>query len=75
MTLEATTFHHDHVKQRRQKKHRTNDSCYVTLHLQLGTVQFTLAWRLYLRRKPVYRLNRARRDTDQLGLTSPVWSS
>ena len=67
--LEAVTFHHDHVEQRRQKKHYTNASRYVTLHLQLGTVQFTLGWRLYLSRKQVQRLNRARYDTDQPRLT------
>jgi len=63
--LEAVTFHHDHVEQRRQKKHYTNASRYVTVHLQLGPVQIALAWRLYLSRKQVQRLNRARRDTDQ----------
>ncbi len=67
--LEAVTFHHDHVEQRRQKKQYTNASRYITLHLQLGPVQFALAWRLYLSRKQVQRLNRARRDTDQPRLT------
>lgn len=67
--LEAVTFHHDHVEQRRQKKHYTKASRYVTLHLQLGAVQFTLGWRLYLSRKQVQRLNRARRGTDQPRLT------
>ena len=63
--LEAVTFHHDHVEQRRQKKHYTNASRYVTVHLQLGAVQLALAWRLYLSRKQVQRLNRARRETGQ----------
>jgi hypothetical protein len=67
--LEAVTFHHDHVEQRRQKKHFTKASRYVTLHLQLGSVQFTLAWRLYLSRKQVQRLTQARRGTDQPRLT------
>jgi len=67
--LEAVTFHHDHVEQRRQKKHYTNASRYVSLHMQLGPVQFTLAWRLYLSRKQVQRLNRARRNTHQPRLT------
>jgi hypothetical protein len=67
--LEAVTFHHDHVEQRRQKKQYTNASRYVTVHLQLGSVQLTLAWRLYLSRKQVQRLNRARRDTPQPRLT------
>jgi hypothetical protein len=63
--LEAVTFHHDHVEQRRQRKHDTNASRYVTVHLQLGSVQLALAWRVYLSRKQVLRLNRARRDTAQ----------
>jgi len=67
--LEAVTFHHDHVEQRRQKKQYTNASRYVTVHLQLGAVQVALAWRLYLSRKQVQRLNRARRDTAQPRLT------
>jgi hypothetical protein len=67
--LEAVTFHHDHVEQRRQKKHYTNASRYVTVHLQLGPVQLVLAWRLYLSRKQVQRLNRTRRETGQPLLT------
>jgi hypothetical protein len=67
--LEAVTFHHDHVEQRQQKKQYTNASRYVTVHLQLGSVQIALAWRLYLSRKQVQRLNRARRDTSQ-----PRWT-
>lgn len=67
--LEAVTFHHDHVEQRRQKKHYTNASRYVTLHLQLGSVQLSLAWRLYLSRKQVQHLNRARRESTQPRLT------
>ena len=67
--LEAVTFHHDQVEQRRQKKHYTNASRYVTVHLQLGSVQWALAWRLYLSRKQVQRLNRARRETGQPHLT------
>jgi hypothetical protein len=67
--LEAVTFHHDHVEQRRQKKHYTNASRYVTVHLQLGTIQLALAWRVYLSRKQVRHLNRARRDTGQPTLT------
>jgi hypothetical protein len=67
--LEAVTFHHDHVEQRQQKKQYTNASRYVTVHLQLGSVQLALAWRLYLSRKQVQRLNRTRRAADQPLLT------
>ena len=58
--LEAVSFHYDHVQVRRQQGKFTNSSCYVMLHLQLGPVQFTLNWRLYLKRKQVQKLKRAR---------------
>lgn len=54
--LETVSFHYDHVQPRRQKGKFTNSSCYVMLHLQLGPVQFTLNWRLYLKRKQVAKL-------------------
>jgi hypothetical protein len=59
--LQAVSLFYDHVVQRRQKGHYTNASHYISLHLQLGSVQFTLAWRLYLKRKQVQQLNRTRR--------------
>lgn len=59
--LEAVGLHYDHVVVRRQKGKCTNASHYVLLHLQLGPVQFTLTWRLYLKRDQVQRLNRQRR--------------
>jgi hypothetical protein len=46
--LDAVALQYDHVQQRRQKGKYTNASRYVTLHLQLGPIQFTLTWRLYL---------------------------
>lgn len=58
--LDAVSFHYDHVQPRRQQGKFTNSSCYVLLHLQLGPVQFTLNWRLYLKRKQVQKLKRQR---------------
>jgi len=58
--LEAVSLFYDHVFQRRQKGRYTNASHYVSLHLQLGLVQFALAWRLYLKRSQVKLLNRTR---------------
>lgn len=58
--LQAVSFHYDHRQPRRQKGRFTNSSCYVMLHLQLGPVQFTLNWRLYLKRKQVEKLKRQR---------------
>jgi hypothetical protein len=59
--LQAVRFHFDHVRQRRQKDRYTNASRYVTVHVQLGPVQFLVNWRLYLKQSQVQTLNRQRR--------------
>jgi hypothetical protein len=64
--LDSVSLQFDHVTQRRQRGKCTNSSHYVTLALQLGPVQFTLAWRLYLPAKVVKRLNRGRAAADKL---------
>jgi len=64
--LEAVSLQYDHVTQRRQKGKCTNSSHYVTLSLQIGPVEFSLAWRLYLPAKVVKRLNRGRAAADKL---------
>lgn len=64
--LEAVTLQYDHCQPRRQKGKFTNSSRYVTLGLQLGPVQFVLAWRLYLPRKLIQQLNRTRTNETKL---------
>ncbi len=64
--LEAVTFHHDHVKQRRQSKGYTNAARYVTVSAQVNGLSFPLTWRLYLSRKQVKRLNRTRTGSSRL---------
>ena len=64
--LEAVTLHYDHCQPRRQKGNFTNSSRYVTLGLQLGPVQFVLAWRLYLPHKLIKQLNRTRTSETKL---------
>lgn len=64
--LEAVTFHFDHCRARRQRGKFTNGSRYVTLSLQLGPLQFVVAWRLYLPRKRIKQLNRTRTDANRL---------
>jgi hypothetical protein len=63
--LQAVSLHHDHVQQRRQVGHFTNSSRFVSLHLQLGSVQLPLTWRVYLKRSQVAQLNCARHGTGQ----------
>lgn len=67
--LQAVDWQYDHVTVRRQKGKCTNASPYVTLPLQLGPAQFTLTWRLYLKRDQVKRLNRQRRGQGLAVLT------
>ncbi len=64
--LEAVTLHYDHCQPRRQKGNFTNSSRYATLGLQLGPVQFVLAWRLYLPHKLIKQLNRTRTSETKL---------
>jgi len=64
--LEAVTLHYDHCQPRRQKGKFTNSSRYVTLGLQLGSVPFVLAWRLYLPHKLIRQLNRTRTGKTKL---------
>ncbi len=58
--LQAVTFHHDHVKQRRQSGKYTNAARYVMINAHICGFSFPLTWRLYLSRRQVRRLNRAR---------------
>ncbi len=60
--LQAVDWHYDHVIVRHQKGRCSKASHYVSVHLQLGPVQFTLNWRLYLKRSQVTRFNRQRRQ-------------
>jgi hypothetical protein len=58
--LEAVDWHHDHTASTKKRKVYHNGSVYVLCHLQIGRIEFTLNWRLYLRKETVRRLNRQR---------------
>lgn len=68
--LEAVSWHHDHVKQRAQMRVKGTDyskaARFVTLTGMAHGLSFPLAWRLYLGRKQVKRLNRTRCIHDRL---------
>lgn len=68
--LEAVSWHHDHVKQRAQMRVKGKDyskaARFVTVTLVVNGLSFPLAWRLYLSRKQVKRLNRTRTAHDRL---------
>lgn len=58
--LEAVTWHHDHTASTKKRQVYHNGSVYVLCHLQIGWIEFTLNWRLYLRKETVRRINRHR---------------
>jgi len=58
--LEAVDWHHDHTASTKKRKVYCHGSVYVLCHLQIGWIEFTLNWRLYLRKDTVRRINRHR---------------
>jgi hypothetical protein len=68
--LEAVDWHHDHTASTKKRPVYRNGSVYVLCRLQIGFIQFTINWRLYLRRKTVRRLNRRRAKPQRLSYAS-----
>ncbi len=64
--LEAVDWHHDHTASTQRRKVYCHGSVYVLCHLQIGWIEFTLNWRLYLRKDTVRRLNRHRAPDQQV---------
>jgi len=68
--LEAVDWHHDHNASTKKRPVYRNGSVYVLCRLQIGFIQFTVNWRLYLRRKTVRRLNGKRAKSQRLSYAS-----
>jgi Transposase DDE domain len=60
--LEGVDWVHDHTERTNTK--RTKGLVEVSLHVQMGTLGYRFAFRLYLRERTVRRLNRQRADGD-----------
>ena len=58
--LEAVAWHHDHTASTKNRNVYHNGSVYVLCHVQIDWIEFTLNWRLYLRKDTVRRINRRR---------------
>jgi hypothetical protein len=58
--LEGVAFHHDHAASTKKTARYVNGSVYVACHVQIGWLQFTVNWRLYLREATLRQLNRRR---------------
>lgn len=68
--LEAVDWHHDHNASSKKRTVYRNGSVYVLCRLQIGFIQFTINWRLYLRRKTVRKLNRQRTKSQRVPYAS-----
>ena len=70
--LEAVDWHHDHTASTKKRKVYCHGSVYVLCHLQVGWIEFTLNWRLYLRKDTVRRINRHRTSDQRLPYLSKL---
>jgi hypothetical protein len=70
--LEAVAWHHDHTASTQKHKVYGHGSVYVLCHLQVGWIEFTLNWRLYLRQDTVRRINRHRPAEQRGGYQSKL---
>jgi hypothetical protein len=68
--LQAVDWHHDHNASSKKRPVYRNGSVYLLCRVQIGFIQFTINWRLYLRRKTVRRLNRQRCGSQRLRYAS-----
>jgi hypothetical protein len=68
--LEAVDWHHDHNASSKKRPVYRNGSVYVLCRLQIGFIQLTINWRLYLRRQTVRRLNRKRAKSQRVSYAS-----
>lgn len=70
--LEAVDWHHDHHASTKKKAVYKNGSVYVLCRIQIGFIQFTLNWRLYLREQTVRRINRSRAKSERVRYVSKI---
>src|SRR3972149_993073 len=58
--LQGVAWHHDHNAHAKKQASYKNGSVYVLCRIQIGFIEFTVNWRLYLREKTVKQLNQGR---------------
>lgn len=68
--LEAVDWHCDYRLSTKKKKVYKKGLVHVHLSLQVGTIEITVNWRLYLRERTVRRLNRQRAKDQRLKFRS-----
>ena len=68
--LEGVDWHHDHNASSKKQAVHKNGSVFLVCHLQIGFINFSINWRLYLREKTVRRLNKKRAKGERLKFRS-----
>jgi hypothetical protein len=63
-------WHHDHNAHAKKQASYKNGSVYVLCRLQLGFIEFTVNWRVYLREQTVKQLNKGRAKAERLTFRS-----
>lgn len=64
--LQGVDWHHDHNARAKKQASYKNGSVYVLCRIQIGFIQFTVNWRLYLREQTVKQLNQGRVKAERL---------
>jgi hypothetical protein len=64
--LEAVDWHHDHNARAKRQASYKKGSVYVLCRIQIGFIQFTINWRLYLREKTVRQINKGRARAERV---------
>lgn len=64
--VEGVDWHHDHNARAKKQAQYKNGSVYVLCRLQIGFIEFTVNWRLYLREQTVKALNKGRAKAARL---------
>lgn len=68
--VEGVAWHHDHNARAKKQAAYKNGSVYVLGRLQIGFLEFTVNWRLYLREQTVKALNKGRAKAARLTFRS-----
>ena len=68
--LQGVAWHHDHNAHAKKQASFKNGSVYVLCRIQIGFIEFTVNWRLYLREQTVKHLNKGRAQAERLTFRS-----
>lgn len=64
--LDAVDWHHDHNARAKRQASYKKGSVYILCRIQIGWIQFTVNWRLYLREQTVRKINKGRTPDERV---------